>query len=421
MIRRQKLLSLHIPKTHNFLSHQHLYFSLHGRHRHRTNYDENKNIRDLKQPKEGQIQYFKSLGQHILTNPRILDAIVNKSGIRSTDTVLEIGPGTGNLTMRLLEAAERVVAVEVDKRMVEVLNARVSGSRFGERIDLICKDALKVDYPRFDLVVANIPYNISSPLIAKIVFGSNPFRSATLLLQKEFAQRLLANPGDSEYNRLAVNVKLVADVEFIMNVSKRDFVPNPKVDSSVVKIWPKAKIPKLDLCEWWAFTRTCFSKKNKTLGATFKQKKKVLELYRLSKMMESKVKFAQASISTYASRIYPLETSLETREILCTSDPLISCNPGIVNTELPLCGEDDDDDGENCSLFSCSDTGLDQFREKVIGVLRLGGFEDKRPLKLCNEELLSLLCSFNQAGICFHDHEKSKGVNNEFFAAAFTP
>lgn len=219
------------------------------------------------------IYLYKSRGQHILTNPRVLDAIVRKARIRPTDTVLEIGPGTGNLTLKLLEAADKVVAVEIDTRMIEILNRRVSECGLGDRLTVICKDALKTQFPKFDLCVANIPYGISSPLVAKLLFGSCTFRSATLLLQKEFARRLLANPGDSEFNRLAVNVKLVATVEFLMDVSKKDFVPCPKVDSSLIRIQPQSHIPDVDMDEWQAFTRTCFGKKNKTLGAIFKQKR----------------------------------------------------------------------------------------------------------------------------------------------------
>nr|ABB45840.1 hypothetical protein [Eutrema halophilum] len=224
----------------------------------------------------------KSKGQHLLTNNRILDAIVRISDVRPTDTVLEIGPGTGNLTMKLLEAAQNVVAVEIDKRMVEILGKRVADHGLEDKLTIIQKDVLKTDFPQFDLVVANIPYNISSPLVAKLVYGSNAFRSATLLLQKEFSRRLLANPGDSDFNRLAVNVKLVADVQFVMDVSKREFVPPPKVDSSLVIIRPKEVKPDVDVQEWLAFTRTCFGNKNKTLGSMFRQKKKVIELLNFS-------------------------------------------------------------------------------------------------------------------------------------------
>lgn len=317
------------------------------------------------------IDLHKSKGQHILTNTRVLDAIVHRAGIKPTDTVLEIGPGTGNLTLKLLQACSKVVAIEIDPRMIEILNKRVSQYGFHDRIMVVRKDALKMDFPQFDLIVANIPYGISSPLIAKIVFGNNSFRSATLLLQKEFAHRLLAKPGDSEYNRLAVNVNLVADVEFVMNVSTRDFVPCPKVDSSVVKIHPKDEVPSVPMNEWLAFTRTCFSKKNKTLGATFKQKKKILELFNRS-----------------------LITDVHE------------------DNGVPLSYFDDGDEEEDDEISfpsQCTEPELGLFKDKVIRVLRAGGFEDKRPSKLCNEDLLQLLSLFNKDGIHFHHQAKGKG------------
>ncbi|CAH2043058.1 unnamed protein product [Thlaspi arvense] len=315
-----------------------------------------------RKPRDG-LFLHKSKGQHLLTNTRILDAIVRSSDVRPTDTVLEIGPGTGNLTMKLLEAAHDVVAVEIDKRMVEILRRRVSDHGFEDKLTIIQKDVLKTDFPEFDLVVANIPYNISSPLVAKLVYGSNTFRSATLLLQKEFSRRLLANPGDSDFNRLAVNVKLVADVDFVMNVSKREFVPPPKVDSSVVRIRPKEVKPGVDVQEWLAFTRTCFGKKNKTLGSMFRQKKKVMELLSLSK----------AGVMNRKGSHFDSDAE-----------------------------EDEVEDGEN--HFLCVDSDASMFKERLVGVLISNGFEEKRPSKLAHGELLHLLSLFNQAGIFFHDH-----------------
>jgi len=253
-------------------------------------------------------------------------------------------------------------------------------------LQVICKDALKTEFPQFDLVVANIPYGISSPLVAKLAYGASPFRSATLLLQKEFARRLLANPGDSEFNRLAVNVKLVADVELVMDVSKRDFVPCPKVDSSVVIIRPKAEVPDVNLDEWWAFTRTCFSKKNKTLGATFKQKRKVLDLLRISRTSCSNGE-STSNDSNYD----------------CSNDAAAADNDE----------EEVDSDEEDMPMTTV-------FRKKILGVLNSGGFEDKRPSKLSNEELLHLLALFNQAGIYFHDHSKSRDADNVKLAAALS-
>ncbi|KAG2694420.1 hypothetical protein I3760_08G143400 [Carya illinoinensis] len=360
------------------------------RRSHPKNDDEDKILR-RQENREAHLHLYKSRGQHILTNPRVLDSIVRKSHIKPTDTVLEIGPGTGNLTLRLLEAAKYVVAVEIDKRMVEVLHKRVAERGLQNRLSVICNDALKTEFPQFDLVVANIPYGISSPLVAKLVCGANPFRSATLLLQKEFARRLLANPGDSEFNRLAVNVKLVADVEFSMDVSKRDFVPCPKVDSSVVIIRPKAEIPDVNLDEWWAFTRTCFGKKNKTLGATFKQKRKLLDLLKLS------TKTCSSSESAASDH---------------------NCDHS--NKAARATDDEGDTDETEYSLSICLDTRMSMFREKVLGVLNSGSFEDKRPSKLSNEELLHLLALFNQAGVYFHDHSKPRDEDSVELAAVLS-
>ncbi|KAL8123757.1 hypothetical protein AgCh_011667 [Apium graveolens] len=329
---------------------------------------------------EDYLQLYKSRGQHLLTNQRVLDSIVQKSDVKPTDTVLEIGPGTGNLTLKLLQVAKHVIAVEIDMRMIEILNKRVAESGLEHKITVINKDALKTEFSGFDLVVANIPYNISSPLLAKLLFGASTFRSATLLLQKEFARRLLANPGDSDYNRLAVNVKFVADVKFVMDVSKRDFVPCPKVDSSVVNIYPKDDVPYKDLDEWGAFTKTCFTKKNKTLGATLKQKKKVMELYKL-----------------FNGRNSNEEKSGDDCSYDCCDDE---------DEEV----KEEVSDEEDRDQLSGLDTGISDFKDKIMEVLKLGGFDDKRPSKLPNTELLKLLLLFNEAGIYFYDQTRSTNV-----------
>ncbi|KAL9229535.1 hypothetical protein vseg_004992 [Gypsophila vaccaria] len=331
---------------------------------HRTNRD-----RD-----ECDFQLYKSRGQHLLMSTRVLDAIVQKSNIKATDTVLEIGPGTGNLTLRLLDTAHKVVAIEIDSRMADALQKRVADCGLEDSLTLIRKDALKTEFPNFDLVVANIPYGISSPLIAKLLYETRSFRSATLLLQKEFAHRLVAKPGDSDFNRLAVDVKLVAEVEHIMDVSKRDFFPVPKVDSSVVIIRPKVDIPSVDLGEWCAFTRTCFCKKNKTLGATFKQKKKLIELMKISEFMGLK------------DNTSALQADFE-----------------VVDEYEDVEDDDNIDDVDDPSRLTLSATGMSVFKEKVIGILKSSGFEDKRPSKLSVEELLHLLTLFNESKIFFSD------------------
>ena len=210
----------------------------------------------------------KSKGQHLLKNPMILSEI-----IKSTDTILEIGPGTGNLTMLLLDAAKKVIAIELDPRMVAQLIKRVGVSPYQNKLQLIQGDVLKQKLPFFDLCVANIPYQISSPIVFKLLSHRPLFRAAVLLIQREFAMRLIAKPGTEFYCRLSVNVQLLSKVEHIMKVSKKNFVPPPKVESSVVRIEPIHPLPKINFIEWDGMLRICFSRKNKTLGALFKQKK----------------------------------------------------------------------------------------------------------------------------------------------------
>ncbi|KAG0466547.1 hypothetical protein HPP92_018127 [Vanilla planifolia] len=117
------------------------------------------NKKNLKEIRQGErFHLFKSRGQHLLTNLRILDTIIQKAKILPTDTVLEIGPGTGNLTVRLLECAKKVVAVEIDERMVDTLQNRVAELGLDDKLIVITGNALKMEFPHFDLCVANIPY-----------------------------------------------------------------------------------------------------------------------------------------------------------------------------------------------------------------------------------------------------------------------
>ncbi|KAL3892746.1 MAG: hypothetical protein SGPRY_014827 [Prymnesium sp.] len=213
-----------------------------------------------------------SLGQHLLKNPLVTQAMIEKAAIKSTDTVLEIGPGTGNLTLKLLEAAKKVVAVEHDPRMVVELQKRLHATPLGPKLQLIHSDVMKLELPFFNLCVANIPYQISSPLVFKLLSHPSRFRCAILMVQREFAQRLCAKPGDELYCRLSINTQLLAKVDHLMKVSKNSFRPPPKVDSSVVRIEPRNPPPPVNFIEWDGLVRLCFNRKNKTLGAIFRSK-----------------------------------------------------------------------------------------------------------------------------------------------------
>ncbi|RCV13185.1 hypothetical protein SETIT_2G327300v2 [Setaria italica] len=321
---------------------------------------------------DGRFRLHKPRGQHLLTNPRVLDAIARRAAISPGDAVLEVGPGTGNLTARLLASpASRVAAVEIDPRMVEAVTARAAALGLADKLTVIAGDAVEVEFPEFDVCVANIPYSISSPLIAKLLFGTYRFRTATLLLQKEFARRLAATPGDGEYNRLAANVRLVADVRLLMDVSKRDFVPMPRVDSSLVEIRPRAATPGVDLGEWLAFTRACFGQKNKTLGAIFKQKRMVMELFGRSRRAEERDGGA-GGISL-----------------------------GALDDDTDEDGYGKEDDGGSRVAAGCSEEEVAAFKESIAGALESAELASKRPSKLSNDELLRLLLLFNERGVRF--------------------
>lgn len=211
------------------------------------------------------------LGQHILKNPLVVDAMVEKSALRPTDTVLEIGSGTGNMTVRLLEQIKSVIACEVDPRMVAELQKRVQRTPFQAKLKIMVGDVIKTDLPFFDVCVANVPYQISSPLVFKLLLHRPFFRCAVLMFQREFAQRLVAEPGDKLYCRLSINTQLLARVDHLMKVGKNNFRPPPKVESSVVRIEPRNPPPPINFREWDGLTRICFVRKNKTLGAVFSQ------------------------------------------------------------------------------------------------------------------------------------------------------
>lgn len=216
-------------------------------------------------------EFHRSKGQHILKNPMIVQAIVDKAAVRSTDIVLEVGPGTGNLTMALLAKAKKVIAIELDPRMVAELTKRVRNSPYFSKFEVICGDALHTELPFFDICVSNTPYQISSPLVFKLLSHRPLFRCAVMMFQREFAMRLVARPDSEMYCRLSVNTQLLARVDHLLKVSKNNFKPPPKVESSVVRIEPRNPVPDINFTEWDGFVRLCFQRKNKTLRSIMKK------------------------------------------------------------------------------------------------------------------------------------------------------
>ncbi|KAK8183513.1 dimethyladenosine transferase [Phyllosticta capitalensis] len=209
------------------------------------------------------------LGQHILKNPGVAQAIVDKADLKQSDTVLEVGPGTGNLTVKILEKAKKVVACEMDPRMAAEVTKRVQGTPMQKRLDVLLGDVMKTTLPYFDVCISNTPYQISSPLTFKLLATQPAPRVCILMFQREFALRLLAKPGDKLYSRISVNCQMWSKVDHIMKVGKNNFKPPPQVESSVVRIVPKNPRPQISYDEWDGLLRVCFVRKNKTLRSSF--------------------------------------------------------------------------------------------------------------------------------------------------------
>jgi 18S rRNA (adenine1779-N6/adenine1780-N6)-dimethyltransferase len=364
----------------------------------------------------------KSKGQHLLKNPMILSEIVNKSGIKTTDTILEIGPGTGNLTMLLLDAAKKVIAIELDPRMVAQLIKRVGVSPYQNKLQLIQGDVLKQKLPFFDLCVANIPYQISSPIVFKLLSHRPLFRAAVLLIQREFAMRLIAKPGTEFYCRLSVNVQLLSKVEHIMKVSKKNFVPPPKVESSVVRIEPIHPLPKINFLEWDGLLRICFSRKNKTLGALFKQKKILEMVYQnYKKFIKSNGNLInnngqnQEEIPVISGEIIENDNN-ETNII---KGLLNNMNEDVKDMELENDDEEKDDEGKeedndaekekldekmNINEENKNEVSDDKtkFKMKLINLLKNNNFLQQRAVKMTINNFLESLNLLNNNGIHFN-------------------
>jgi 18S rRNA (adenine1779-N6/adenine1780-N6)-dimethyltransferase len=446
-----------------------------------------------------QIEFHKSKGQHILRNPLCVQAIVDKAGVKPTDVVLEIGPGTGNLTARLLERAKKVVAVELDPRMVLELRRRFDGgasggagggggggsgagagrsTAAGGRLEIIHADFMRLDpLPYFDLVVANIPYNISSPLTFKLLAAaaggagsgekdgggksagnSHPqppppqkaagFRAAIIMYQHEFAMRLVARPGDPLYSRLAVNVQLLSRVSHLLKVSKNNFRPPPKVDSSVVRIEPRRPPPPVPLLEWDGLVRLAFGRKNKTLGASFRTPRTLAALeanYRTAQVLRRAAGGGGGGAGAAVVAGQPPPTAAAVTAMAHEGGARAggAMHQGVMAMDYgggASGGEDDDDDEDDdeddeeeaeedgmavdggvggsvpsggkkqknkaahsagAHLLPRGQRASPEFKALVERVLASGGFESRRPAKMAQEDFLALLAAFNKAGVHF--------------------
>lgn len=310
------------------------------------------------------IVFNKDFGQHILKNPLVITTMLEKAALRATDVVLEIGPGTGNMTVRMLERAKKVIACEIDTRLAAELQKRVQATPLQPKLQVLIGDFLKAELPFFDLCIANVPYQISSPLIFKLLLHRPLFRCAVLMFQREFAQRLVAKPGDKLYCRLSINTQLLARVDMLMKVGKNNFKPPPKVESSVVRLEPKNPPPPVNFTEWDGLTRIAFLRKNKTLAATFKVN----------------------SVIEMLEKNYKLYRSLRNEVVL---DPIFNTLVNPLNTILFYVYLQEIEENFN-------------MQEKVMGILEEQGMSTNRARSMDIDEFMRLLLAFNSAGIHFN-------------------
>lgn len=208
-------------------------------------------------------------GQNFLISKRVAEREVEYADISIDDVILEIGPGRGFLTNFLAENAKKVIAIEIDKKLVDYLKGVVVPGN----VELVCDDVLNVDFnnlPVFNKIVSNLPFEISSPVTFKMLdFG---FDVAVLIYQKEFADRMAARPGSKNYSRLSIGVYYKCFCEVLDSVPRGCFSPVPRVDSAIVKLVPRKKPPFFVKDEKYFFdvVRVLFNNRRKMIKNSFK-------------------------------------------------------------------------------------------------------------------------------------------------------
>lgn len=217
--------------------------------------------------------FQKKFGQNFLIDSNVLESIIRGAEITKDDFVLEIGPGIGTMTQYLCEAARQVVAVEIDKMLIPILEDILSEY---DNVEVINQDVLKVDIKSLAeeknngkpiKVVANLPYYITTPIIMGLFESGVPIDSITIMVQKEVADRMQTGPGSKDYGALSLAVQFYATAKVILNVSATCFMPRPNVDSAVIKL-TRHKEPTVNVADeklMFKIIRASFNQRRKTL------------------------------------------------------------------------------------------------------------------------------------------------------------
>lgn len=221
-----------------------------------------------------QFAFQKKFGQNFLIDGNVVEKIVREAGVTGDDFVLEIGPGIGTMTQILCENAREVVAVEIDKNLIPILQDTLSEY---DNVTIINEDILKVDIctlarekneGRPIKVVANLPYYITTPIIMGLFESHVPIDSITIMVQKEVADRMQVGPGTKDYGALSLAVQYYAKPEIILTVPASCFMPRPNVDSAVIRLTRYEKSP-VEVCDeklMFRIIRASFNQRRKTLA-----------------------------------------------------------------------------------------------------------------------------------------------------------
>ncbi|MBU9674700.1 16S rRNA (adenine(1518)-N(6)/adenine(1519)-N(6))-dimethyltransferase RsmA [Planococcus sp. CP5-4] len=220
------------------------------------------------------LTFKKSLGQNFLIDPNILRKIVSQAGLTKDSAAIEIGPGIGALTEHLARDAGKVLAFEIDQRLLPVLADTLSPY---DNVKVIHSDILKADVERaiheelagFDdiMVVANLPYYVTTPIILKLLLEKLPIRGMVVMLQKEVAERITAKPGTKAYGSLSIAIQYYTEADYAMTVPKSVFMPQPNVDSAVIRMIkrPEPIVNVIDEDFFFSVTRGSFVQRRKTI------------------------------------------------------------------------------------------------------------------------------------------------------------
>jgi 16S rRNA (adenine1518-N6/adenine1519-N6)-dimethyltransferase len=220
-----------------------------------------------------QFSFRKKFGQNFLIDEDVLEGIVDASGVTEDDVVLEIGPGIGSLTQYLASRARKVIAVEIDKTLLPILDHTLEG---WDNVKVLNQDILKTDIASIAneenegrplKVIANLPYYITTPIIMKLFENGSPIDSVTVMIQKEVAERIGSAPGSKQYGAISLAVQYYASVTTALEVGPESFVPQPKVSSTVIRLdrFPTPPVKVDDEEQMFKIIRGVFNQRRKTL------------------------------------------------------------------------------------------------------------------------------------------------------------